>query len=269
MTELELEKHAPIHPVLKKLIKYYWVLKSEKETEIQGTLIPMNNIDLIINVSPPIKYKSGNKEETFRNSHFIGIHDKCTVVEQKGILDIIGISFFPAGFYPILKEPLFKFKNNIVLVDHIIPSLKNLAEVMSEIESSHQRISIIEEFLMNTVDVKLLPAEDYESIINDFHGDVLKIKDYCKNHSYSQRTVERFFKKHIGVTPKTFLMNTKFHKSLKSLRMGNVDSMAQIGYEFNYYDQTHFINSFKSFMGKTPAKQLKENDLILDILPKR
>jgi methylphosphotriester-DNA--protein-cysteine methyltransferase len=142
---------------------------------------------------------------------------------------------------------------------------------MAEIESSHQRIALIEELLMNIIDLKLLPGKNYESLINDFltHGDAINIKAYCKNHCYSQRTVERFFKKYIGITPKAFLMNTKFQKSIKSLRMGNVDSMAQIGYEFNYYDQTHFINSFKSFMGKTPAKQLKENDLILDILPKR
>jgi methylphosphotriester-DNA--protein-cysteine methyltransferase len=81
--------------------------------------------------------------------------------------------------------------------------------------------------------------------------------------------VERFFKKHIGITPKAFLMNTKFQKSIKRLRTNNFDSLAQIGYEFNYCDQTHFTKSFKSFMGNTPAKQLKENDLILDILPKR
>lgn len=271
MIEIELKKISPINPVLKTLIKFYWILKSKKETAIHGTLIPMNNIDLIINLSAPINYKSGTQVETFKDSHFIGIQDNYKVVEQKGILDIVGISFSPTGFYPVIKEPLYKFANNIILIDQIIPAFKNMAKKIAEIESSHQRIAIIEELLMNTIDVKLLPGENYDSLINDFltHGDDLNIKDYCKKHFYNQRTVERFFKKYIGITPKSFLMNTKFQKSIKSLRMGNVDSMAQIGYEFNYYDQTHFINSFKSFMGKTPAKQLKENDLILDILPKR
>ena len=271
MIKIELKKITPINPVLKKLIKFYWLLKSKKETAIHGTLIPMNNVDLIINLSAPIKYKSATKEETFKNSHFIGIQDNYKVVEQKGILDIFGISFSPTGFYPVIKEPLSKFANNIVLIDQIIPAFKIITEKMAEIESSQQRIAIIEEMLINIIDFKLLPDKNYDSLINDFltHGDALNIKDYCKNHFYNQRTVERFFKKYIGITPKAFLMNTKFQKSIKSLRMGNVDSMAQIGYEFNYYDQTHFINSFKSFMGKTPAKQLKENDLILDILPKR
>jgi AraC-like DNA-binding protein len=183
----------------------------------------------------------------------------------------LGISFSPIGFYPLIKEPLCKFANNIVIIDQIIPAFKNIAEKLAEIESSQQRIAIIEEVLLSNIDFNLLPNRNYDTLIKDFltHGDALNIKDYCKNHFYNQRTVQRFFKKYIGITPKAFLMNTKFQKSIKSLRMNNVDSMAQIGYEFHYYDQTHFINSFKSFMGKTPAKQLKENDLILDIIPKR
>jgi|GEM_PF-900241 len=268
--DIKIKRHYPVNPVLKKLIKFYWILKSKKEAAIHGTLIPMNNIDLIINLSAPIKYISGTKEETFKNSHFIGIQNNYKVVEQEGILDIVGISFSPTGFYPVIKEPLHKFANSIVLIDHIIPAFKNMAERLAETELSHQRIAIIEELLMKIIDLKLLPGKNYDSLINDFltHGDAMNIKAYCKKHCFSQRTVERFFKKHIGTTPKAFLMNTKFLKSIKSLKTGNIDSMAQIGYEFNYYDQTHFINSFKSFMGKTPAKQLKENDLILDILPK-
>jgi len=271
MNEIELYRIIPINTVLKKLIKFFWVLKSKKEAVIHGRLIPMNNVDLIINLSNPIKYKYEAKEETFKNSHFIGIQDNYKVVEQKGILDILGVSFSPLGFYPLIKEPLSKFANSIVIIDQIIPAFKDIAEKMYGIESNQQRIAVIEELLLNNIDFNLLPDRNYDTLIKFFltYGDDLNIKDYCKNHFYNQRTVERFFKKYIGITPKAFLMNTKFQKSIKRLRMSNVDSIAQIGYEFNYYDQTHFINSFKSFMGKTPAKQLKENDLILDILSKR
>lgn len=271
MNEIELYRIIPNNPILKKMINFYWVLKSKKDIVIHGKLIPMNNVDLIINLSTPIKYKCKAKERTFKNSHFIGIHDNHIVVEQNGILDVLGISFYPLGFYPLIKEPLSKFANNIVTIDQIIPAFKNIAEHMAEIESSQQRIAIIEELLLNNIDFDLLPDRSYDTLIKDFlsHGDTLNIKDYCKNHFHNQRTVERFFKKHIGITPKAFLMNTKFQKSIKRLRANKLDSLAQIGYEFNYYDQTHFIKSFKSFMGNTPAKQLKENDLILDILPKR
>jgi AraC-like DNA-binding protein len=231
----------------------------------------MNNIDFIINLSTPIRYISKVKDETLNNSHFIGIQDNHLFVEQKGKIDIVGISFTPIGFYPLIKEPLSKFANRIMIIDQIIPAFKNIEKKMAGIESNQQRIYLLEELLLNTIDFNLLPDKNYDTLIKDFltYGDTLIIKDYCINHFYNQKSIERFFKKYVGITPKAFLINTKFQKSIKSLRNCNFDSLAEIGYEYNYYDQTHFINSFKSYMGMTPAKQLKANNLIMDILPKK
>jgi AraC-like DNA-binding protein len=270
MHEIELKKYAPINPVLKKLIKYYWIMKSNKEIDIHGKLMPMNNIDLIINLSTPIKYNCGTKKETFTKSHFNGIQNKFRIVHQKGILDIIGISFHPSGFYPIVKVPLSEFKNNIILVDDVIHGFEKKIGIIAGIESDYKRISIIEEVLMKIIDTDLLPEKDYDILTNEFliYGDNINIKKYCKKHNVSQKSLERYFLKHIGTTPKAFINTTKFQKTIKKLLMGNYDSMTQLGYEFNYYDQTHFINSFKSFIGNTPTRQLKDNDLIIDILPK-
>jgi hypothetical protein len=71
MSDIQLQKYSPVNPVLKKLIKFFWIIKSYSEANIYGKLIPTNNIDLIINFSEPIKYKSSTKEEIFSNTHFI------------------------------------------------------------------------------------------------------------------------------------------------------------------------------------------------------
>lgn len=271
MPDIELKKYSPVNPVLKKLVKYYWVLKSNLETEISGKLIPVNNIDLIINLSSPIKYINNTQEESFPDTHFTGIQSDYRVVKQSGMLDIIGISFYPAGFYPLIKVPLNEFLNKIVPIDSILQSFKKDVERISALKTTHERISMVEEILMNLIDLNLVPEKKYDLLINDFlmYGDYINIKNYCKNYGVNQKTLERFFYKHVGANPKSFLKVTKFQRTINSLMIGNFDSMTQIGYEFNYYDQTHFINSFKSFTGKTPAKQLKDNDLILDFLLKR
>jgi AraC-like DNA-binding protein len=270
MNDLELYKHSPINPVLKKLIKYYWIIKSSNEIDIQGKLIPMNNIDLIINLSTPIKYTNGANEKVYLKSHFNGIQSNYRTVQQKGILDIVGISFYPTGFYPLVKVPLSEFQNKIIQIDNVLHGFEREIERIAGIESDHKRISIIEEILMKIIDFKLIPDKMLDLLTNDFtkYGDSINIKKYCKSHGINQKTLERNFYKYIGTTPKSFLQVTKFQNTMKRLRKGNFSSMTQIGYEYNYYDQTHFINSFKTFMGNTPSKQRKENDLIIDILPK-
>ena len=270
MQDIELRKYSPINPILKKLIKFYWIIKSNKETDVYGKLIPTNNIDLIINLSSPIKYKNQIKEETFQNSHFSGIQKKYRIIQHKGIVDVIGISFYPTGFYPFVKVPLSEFTDRIVLAETFLKKLEAKVEKVSEIESDHERILVIERTLLAYIDLNLLPEKKIDLLANDLlmYGDSTSINNYCKTHGISQKTLERFFNKYVGTTPKAFFLTTKFQKLMKSLVMGNSDSMTEIGYEFNYYDQTHFINSFKSFMGNTPAKQLKEKDLILEYLHK-
>ncbi|TVQ13912.1 MAG: AraC family transcriptional regulator [Bacteroidetes bacterium] len=271
MLDLELHTFTPVDPVLKKLIKYYWFIKSNNEIEIHGKLIPMNNIDLILNLSAPIRYTSSKGEESFQGSHFAGIQNKYRVVQQKGIVDIVGISFFPTGFYPVIKIPLSEFANTIVAMDTVIPGFESKMERIAEIESNEQRITAIEKTLMGLVDLRLLPEKNYDLLVKDFlmNGDSINIKNYCEQHCINHRTLERFFNKYVGTTPKNFLKTTKFQKTMNRLKNRDFDSMTQIGYEFNYYDQTHFINSFKSFTGKTPLKQLKQNDLIIHSFPKR
>lgn len=271
MPNIELFKFSPINSDLKKLIKFFWIFRSCDEADIQGKLIPMNNIDLIINLASPIKYISSSLEETFEKSHFCGIQNNYRIVKQKGNVDIIGVSFFSTGFYPFIKIPVSEFANKIVIIDDLIQGFDKQVERIVEIDSNQQRINAIEEILAGFIDLSLLPEKNYDSVINDFllQGDSINIENYCKKHSINQKTLERFFNKYVGTTPKAFLNTTKFQKTIKRLRIGEFDSMSDVGYEFNYYDQTHFINSFKSFVGKTPLKHLKQNDLIIDFLAKK
>jgi AraC-like DNA-binding protein len=266
MSDIELNKYSPINPVLKKLIKFYWTIMSKNEKTIHGKLIPTNNIDLIINLSKPIKYENRTKEHLFQNAHFSGIQNNHRIITQKGPLDVVGISFQPTGFYPLIKVPLSEFANNMIPIENLISGFERKVERIAEAESIGQRISVIEETLVDIIDLKLLPEKNLDLITNDFlfNADNITIHDYCKKHGINQKKIERFFLKYIGTTPKAFIMTTKFQQAIKSLMIGEYVSMTELGYAFNYYDQTHFINSFKSFSGKTPYKQLKENDLIIN-----
>lgn len=271
MLPIAIEQYSPLNPLLKRLIKNYWMIRSDNVTDIQGKLIPMNNIDLIINLSSPVNYISKEKNETIRKSHFTGIQSSYRTVQQKGVLDIIGISFYPTGFYPLIKVPLSEFANEIVTIDSFLKGFEKEIERIAEIKSVAGRLAIIEETLLGFIDLEFMPEMRCESIAKDLLlcGDSVNLKNYSEKQGINQKTLERFFCKYVGTTPKAFLMTNRFQKSIKSLVMGDFDTMTQIGYEFNYYDQTHFINSFKSFMGTTPSKLLKENDLIIDILSNR
>lgn len=267
---IELKKYSPVNPILKKLIKFYWRIKSESSTTIQGKLLPMNNIDLIINLSTPVFYKSGTKDYCLQKSHFSGIQNNYRVVEQSGVIDLFGISFNPTGFFPLIKKPLAEFSNSIVITESVINGFEGEVHRIAELDNDSQRVSLIEDTLISFIDLNQLASGKYGLIANDFllNGDSITINRYCRKHCICQKALLRFFNKFIGTTPKAFLMNVKLQKAMMRMKLGDFETMTQIGYEFDFYDQTHFIKSFKRFTGNTPANQLKMNDLIFDVMPK-
>lgn len=266
---MELKQHQPTSGLLRKLVKFFWTLSSSK-TAISGKLIPTNNIDLIINLSEPIKYSRSFKVESFSASHFRGIQKNYRTIEQNGPLDIVGISFRPTGFYPLIKLPVFRFFDQIIHMEDILPGFNQQIEHVSEIKTDAERIAFLEEKLTDYIDPASMPDERLELITSDFtkYSLSLNIRDYCKSNHLSQKTLERMFKEYIGATPKTFLLITKFQQLRKYLMVHNYQSLTQIGYDFNYYDQTHFIKSFKSFTGNTPSRQIRVDDLLIDRLQK-
>jgi len=60
-------KFSVKHPLLIGLIKYFWVIDSKSLIEVNHKLLPMSNIDLILNVSSPIKYIKDEKIEIVPN----------------------------------------------------------------------------------------------------------------------------------------------------------------------------------------------------------
>lgn len=104
---LQITKYPVKHPLLKAFIKYFWIMWSEQEVSIRHKLLPVGNIDMVLNCSAPMTYQPAQREKIHTQSfHLTGIRQRYALIEQIGTLDLIGIAFFPMGLYPFLKIPL-------------------------------------------------------------------------------------------------------------------------------------------------------------------
>ncbi|MEM9361712.1 MAG: helix-turn-helix domain-containing protein [Bacteroidota bacterium] len=71
---------------------------------------------------------------------------------------------------------------------------------------------------------------------------------------YSYSTLERYFKKETGLTPKSFQTLQRFKKVLRELYTStNLDWQYYV-LEHGYYDQSHFIKEMKRFTGYSPSE---------------
>jgi AraC-like DNA-binding protein len=64
----------------------------------------------------------------------------------------------------------------------------------------------------------------------------------------SKTSLERHFLEKIGLTPKMYSRIIRFNKVYQTLQSGDYDKWQDVVYQYNFYDQAHFIKDFKTFL---------------------
>ncbi len=82
----------------------------------------------------------------------------------------------------------------------------------------------------------------------------ISLRELHKRLNVTERTFERRFEKHVGISPKLFSRICRFQASLNQLKNQKYNILSDIAYENGFTDQSHFIRTFKEFTGHSPNK---------------
>ncbi|SIT12151.1 helix-turn-helix domain-containing protein [Belliella pelovolcani] len=82
----------------------------------------------------------------------------------------------------------------------------------------------------------------------------------------AKRTVQRFFKEHIGITPTKYYQVLQFNSALKKLLLADNKPLVSIAHETEYADQSHFIRQFKTFTATTPKEFLRQSHPYISLI---
>jgi AraC-like DNA-binding protein len=266
----EIRKYPVQHPLLRKYIKFFWVLQIE-HTQLNHKIIPQRNINLRFNLNDTPQYMCQNgKEYLLEHVYFSGLHDHFRNVHLKlnGKVDILGICFFPEGFYPFIKIPLSEFKNQLLgarevgfkLADKISERLKEVTDVVA-------RLAILEDELALLLVNGNQTPENFRQLFNALKqsDNLLQLNEFCRRHDVGIRTLERMFNKYVGVSANTYSTLNRFHSSLNQLLYNDYSKLSDLAYGNGYFDQMHFIKDFKRFAGNAPKNFVNQKNSILQI----
>jgi AraC-like DNA-binding protein len=83
----------------------------------------------------------------------------------------------------------------------------------------------------------------------------ISIKQLGEHFHLSTRSVERYFQKHLNISPEQFLIKTRILKSCDYLKRG--EYISTIAVECGFYDQSSYTRHFRRHMGITPLQYIK------------
>lgn len=127
--------------------------------------------------------------------------------------------------------------------------------------SFEQQVETLSHLVEELIQKSEIPLDDrIQQVIHQIiktKGQV-KVKDLREHVHMTERTLERNFLAHVGLTPKQFAKIIQFQYSLNKLNDSNFDKLTHIGLDSGFNDQSHFIRVFKQYTGVTPSYFLKQ-----------
>ena len=183
--------------------------------------------------------------------------DKITMLPLSDRIKILGahvkpytlahLSEGPINQLPWLIDTIDLFKQTAVTFRKSILECTNHIEMFEQVEKV---------FLDSLLTRNLQTITQAVDIIEDNAGDI-KLSELADHFQLSDRALREQFHKYIGCAPKEFIRLVQLKKAIKHLSFTN-ESLTDIAYQNNYFDQAHFINSFKKITGKSPKALRKE-----------
>ncbi len=181
---------------------------------------------------------------------------------------IFSIKFKTGGSYPFLRLPIIELTNLWVEADLILGlSIYSLQDRMLNTADPMELFGIAEEFLLERLESDRHQQRLIDAVVDRLLNPAVYLKSIAEEMGYSQKQMIQIFKKHVGVTPKSFHRVARFNAALRQVHTAPDVPWQQIIGGCGFYDQAHFINEFKAFSGTTPIDYLHKRGAFHNFIP--
>lgn len=172
----------------------------------------------------------------------------------------LGALMHPTALSKLLREDMSAFTNKAFDGTLIQSKLKGLYTELEDTLNVSSKISLLNNFFSSafaeTISVNTMT--DYAVKLLQQPG-FQNIKKLASQLQISERHLEIQFKKHVGISPKTYSLINRFKRMEKLLHDKADIQWEQMNFAHEYYDQSHFIKDFKRFTGHTPSHYVLQN----------
>lgn len=252
---------SPPHPDLQYYIHQYWYLQSDDPKEfghLKQMMFPFDfpAISFYYSQQPEIKHYKNNVQRKLSALYtgLITSPGSITFEPDKPIEGFV-VAFLPHGFADL-------FQIDASEITDTLPDLFNMYEregtqLYQDIANAidfESKIQIVDNYFLQKllVEDKTSQMKKAIDIIVNSNG-LIDMRELAIEVNMSWSSLERHFKKRIGVSPKMYARFKRFHYALALLNEPSPRSWLEIAHKCGYYDQAHFIREFKKFTNQKPS----------------
>lgn len=231
-------------------VEQYWIVRWDlrEQAPYHQTILSFPSVNLAF--------------ELVDGQSFCGVYGVPTTTYTRQLAGTgmtLGVKFRPGGFYPFWQQPAADITDRTLPAKQLLGS--SIAVTASQIfgyaeqETHNEHIaSLAEQFLLAR-----FPGDDPNvALVNNVmqhiisRRDLTRVEALADHFQTSSRTLQRLFSRYVGVSPKWAIQRFRLQEAAERMEQDDTFDWAQLADQLGFYDQAHFINSFKALVGVTP-----------------
>jgi AraC-like DNA-binding protein len=256
-------KIYPAPASLTEYIRCFWILESNEPSSFpfihRATAECCPEFIFYYKGEVNVYTSEGNSEKTFAS----GLYAQSQVYRKFAIdkaFGMLGVYLYPQTLPILFDIPASNLSDYNLDIKTIFGKEGDTLENDVMCAASHQmRIELISDFFRRKLRRPQKKASYLSATITHAikTGTMQTVSEMANACNLSVRQIERDFKTLSGFSPRLFSNLTRFRALMEKLP-SKTFSLPDLAYEFNYYDQPHFINEFKRFTGLSPTQYMKD-----------
>ncbi len=264
---MKLERILP-PPYLQHHVRYFWSLESTGVEPSPTALGPLADgcPGLIFQPAREGTFCDG-QHKPLPEAFLYGQTVKRTQLQMAGNFRTVGVCFYPNSLKSIFGFDADELTDSCLGVDLLSV---HLPEQLLHAASLSDQVEILSAFLFTRIRKISLQADAVTHFaLRQIIGAKgrLSLPELQKNLKLSERSLERKFNQHVGISPKLFARVCQFQSALSQLKNNRFSLLSDVAYDNGYADQSHFIRTFKSFAGFAPYQWQKQAYATIENFP--
>ena len=176
--------------------------------------------------------------------------------EISGTGRVFGVKFRPGGFGAFTGADVGAWTDRVVPLPAAFGNRAGeLARGVLALEADRARADAVDDFLLDRAPARDERYDEVLAVVRDIQDDpaLTSVELAARRHAMSVRSLQRLFRRYVGVGPKWVLQRARLHDAVDRIDTGRASDLASLAVELGWFDQAHFTRDFTALVGQSPA----------------
>ena len=169
---------------------------------------------------------------------------------------VFGVKFRPGGFGAFTGADVGAWTDQVVPLGGAFGTLAGgwVGEVLG-LDDDRDRAAVADSFLLDRLPGRDERYDEVLAVVRAIQDDpaLTTVALAARRHAMSERTLQRLFRRYVGVGPKWVIQRARLHDAVDRIDRGGVRDLAALAVELGWFDQAHFTRDFTALVGQSPA----------------